>query len=345
MEQTEKKIVILGAGKTGRGFLARLFHDQARLTFIDRDAALIARLQNEKHYFIRYFDEKPQEEIKGYQALHTTDPACLQELAQCDALLVSVRGENCPAAADWLADKLPETTPVIVCENAVVPVSLLGLPLAERACSAAVFCTTMQAEGLNIESENYPVLHVDSTKAPSWMLSLRGIRAEADFPLLMLRKIYTYNASSAIIAYLGAEKGIQSYAQAACNPDIARELDLFYTQIDRALCLEYHIDPEEQQQFSQNARNKFENASIVDSVARNAASPERKLKPEERLLAPARLIEKHGGDASPLYKAAAAALHYMEEIIYPDDARQAIQAICDLPPENPVSKKIMRYFY
>ena len=96
---------------------------------------------------------------------------------------------------------------------------------------------------MNIESENYPVLHVDSTKAPSWMLSLRGIRAEADFPLLMLRKIYTYNASSAIIAYLGAEKGIQSYAQAACNPDIARELDLFYTQINRALCLEYHIDP------------------------------------------------------------------------------------------------------
>lgn len=73
----------------------------------------------------------------------------------------------------------------------------------------------------------------------------------------MLRKIYTYNASSAIIAYLGAEKGIQSYAQAACDSDIARELDLFYAQINRALCLEYSIAPAEQQQFSLNARKKF----------------------------------------------------------------------------------------
>ena len=345
MEPTKKHIVILGAGKTGRGFLARLLHEQTQITFIDRDATLIARLQKEGRYSIRYFDGGKQEEISRYQALHTTDPACQQVLQQCDALLISVRGENCPAVAAWLTEKLPQSTPVIACENAVVPASLLGLPLAERACSAAVFCTTMQAENLNIESENYPALHIEASKAPAWLLSLEGICAEKDFALLMLRKIYTYNASSAIIAYLGAKKGIQSYVQAAWDSDIARELDLFYAQINRALCLEYSIDPAKQQQFSLNARKKFENTAIVDSVARNAASPERKLKPEERLLAPARLIEKYGGDASPLYKAAAAALHYMEEIIYPDDARQAILAICGLTPEDHVSKKIMRYFY
>lgn len=88
-----------------------------------------------------------------------------------------------------------------------------------------------------------------------------------------------------------------------------------------------------------------ENTAIVDSVARNAASPSANSSRKNELLAPARLIEKYGGDASPLYKAAAAALHYMEEIIYPDDARQAILAICGLTPEDPVSKKIMRYFY
>ena len=38
------KVVIIGAGKTGRGFLARLLREQ-ELILIDRDAALIEALK------------------------------------------------------------------------------------------------------------------------------------------------------------------------------------------------------------------------------------------------------------------------------------------------------------
>ncbi len=345
MDKICKHIVILGAGKTGRGFLAVLFHRQAKITFIDRNPSLIAALRAAGSYRVRFFDNRPEEVISQYTALCTDDPNCKDILQKSDAIFVCVRPENCPAASDWLRGKISEKTCIFACENAVYPAALMGV-LQNQTCSAAVFATSIQEpSSLNLQSENYPFLHVESADFAEPLYSIKGLRKEANFPLLMLRKIYTYNASSAIIAYLGAEKGISSYSEAACDPDIARELDLFYPQINRALCLEYQIDPKEQEAFSQNARRKFENHQIIDTVARNAANPERKLKPHERLIAPAKLIEKHGGDASSLYKAAAGALHYMEEIIYPDDARQAIYAICGLSVHDPISQKIMRYFY
>jgi len=40
-----KKIAIVGAGKTGRGFVARLAAESGReIVFIDKDAALVRRL-------------------------------------------------------------------------------------------------------------------------------------------------------------------------------------------------------------------------------------------------------------------------------------------------------------
>ena len=41
------KVVIIGAGKTGRGFLARLLKDQ-EIVFIDKNRELIEALNTEK---------------------------------------------------------------------------------------------------------------------------------------------------------------------------------------------------------------------------------------------------------------------------------------------------------
>ena len=338
-----KHVVILGAGKSGRGFIARLLYKEAAITFIDSDQDLVKRLNEEKGFSVRYFDGSPAEYITGFTALHTDDPACIAALQNCDAVFSSVRGENCSNAALWLKDKLPDGTCLVACENAVLPATLMG-ELENRTCSAAVFCTTMATGTLDIFSENYPSLHVDAPKASAVVLGFPGIKGETDFSLLMLRKIYTYNASSGIIAYLGAQKQIESYAEAALNTEIAKELDHFYHEINTALSLEYGIPAQDQQQFADNARKKFESREIEDSVARNAASPERKLNANERLIAPARLIQKHGGDPAPLCKAAAAALHYIPSVKTAEQAGAVLREISRLKNDETLYQQILSYF-
>jgi len=126
----------------------------------------------------------------------------------------------------------------------------------------------------------------------------------------MKRKLYTYNAASGIIAYLGAAAGHADYAAAANDPRIERALDRFYAAINEAVCAEYGVDRREQAEFAAASKRKFQNRAIVDTIGRNAASPERKLGATERIVAPMRLIAAHGGDASVLYDTAAAALRY-----------------------------------
>jgi mannitol-1-phosphate 5-dehydrogenase len=254
------------------------------------------------------------------------DARCGAALRACDAVFVSVRGENGLAAGAWLSERIAQDQCVVAAENATVPASLLGGQLAGRAASGAVFCTTIEDGPLDILSENYPSLHVSAKGTSDAVAALGGVCVERDFDTLMLRKIYTYNAASAIIAYLGAEKGYASYAEAANDAEIAKALDAFYEEINRAICLEYGVPPEEQARFAGFSKAKFQNRAIADTVARNAASPLRKLGAKERIVAPMRLIEKRGGDAEVLIRTAVAALRYARA----DDAEKILRETCGL---------------
>jgi len=298
-------IVILGAGQTGRGFLARLLAHQAHITFIDKDASLIEKLRAAGSYTVGFFDGSESIRISGYQALHTDDAVCRDAIAAADVILVSVRGENGPAAGEWLSVMGAAGKPVIACENATVPAKLLGGAWAAQAASAAIFCTTVENGPLDILSESYPALHV--CEKGRVLESLQGFIIEPDFDALMHRKIYTYNAASGIIAYIGWAMGYESYGEAANDPKINALLDGFYAEINAAICAEYPVTPEAQATFAAFSKKKFQNRAIADTVARNAASPLRKLGPEERLMAPIRLIRAHGGQADALIHAAACA--------------------------------------
>ena len=45
------KVVVIGAGKTGRGFLGRLLQEAGKqIIFIDKDPALVDKLNTEKRF-------------------------------------------------------------------------------------------------------------------------------------------------------------------------------------------------------------------------------------------------------------------------------------------------------
>lgn len=310
---------MIGAGKTGRGFLGRLLFEQGILpTYIDASKALVNELETHKRYTVEFFGQERQAlSIPVQQVFHTEDPRAKQAIADSDVILVSVGAGNLEAVGHLIKSASPsKNLLVITAENAIDPAKKLEQILGEQTTltvtEAAIFCSTIEKPGssLDILSEAYDRLPYDAVKASSYSNLPKFFIAEGNFPLLLTRKIFTYNAASAAIAYLGAHKGYTWYADAANDPAIVRVLDQLYCEVNAVLCTAYGIDPGGQEAFALASKAKFQNWNIRDSIERNARDAARKLAADERLLGPLLLAKKHGLPAASLALVIAAAVLY-----------------------------------
>ena len=148
------KITIIGAGKTGRGFLARLLCDN-QIDFIDKDACLVKSLSENKSFRVDFFGDKKPSVVIEFNSAKTWE-----EVGEIDAelILVSVGGSNLESVGKELSTRVKSGQRIIVCENASSPAKRLynaigidGVMVAE----STVFCTTTQGDGVNINSEWY----------------------------------------------------------------------------------------------------------------------------------------------------------------------------------------------
>ena len=311
-------VAIVGAGKTGRGFLARLLRETptevGEIVFVDKNRELVDKLNQDGFYSIHFFGEsRIPMRISGYRAFTWDDKGLEKALDTCRTVLVSVGGQNLTEAGHSLKDHLKKTGyTIITAENASHPAATLQKELGNHypISEGTVFCTTIERDGLNISSEDYPYFQFDADAVPGYMPEsghLRPVKGFADF---LTRKLYTYNAASCVIAYLGAVKGYSDYGEAANDPEIVEKLDRNYAATNKVLCKEYGYDEEDQAEFALLSRKKFLDRTITDTVARNARDPQRKLAAGERIMGPLMLIRKYGGDSSVLEETAAAALLY-----------------------------------
>lgn len=307
------KIVVVGAGKTGRGFIGRLLKEAGReILFIDRDQKLVDALNEAGSFDVHFFGgERESLTVDHFQAC-TWENA---DFGDAELILVSVGGQNLQEAGRSMAGFLEEGRryTAITCENASHPSAVLKTAVGKNNLSvseATVFCTTIEGEGLDIRSENYPYLQCDADLLGGYEPGIRQIRPLPQFSDFLTRKLYTYNAASCVIAYLGWAKGYENYGDAANDREILALLDRNYQATNRALCREFGYDEKDQEEFALLSRKKFCDRTIADTISRNARDPQRKLAAGERIMGPIRLLLKYGEDASVLEKTAAAALLY-----------------------------------
>ena len=308
------KVVIIGAGKTGRGFLARLLKDQ-EIVFIDKNKELVDALNREKTVSMDFFGGKKPSLSVSFSAAYTWETADKAAFDNAELILVSVGGTNLSDVGQSLKKYVDAQTRIIVCENASSPAKRLadaigieGIRIAE----STVFCTTIEKEqgALPINSEWYPYLQFDGDVFGSDAPDFDGLKAVSNFGGFLDRKLYTYNSASCVIAYLGALKGYTVYSDAANDPEILALLDKNYDIINECICLEYGYGEDDQREFALLSRDKFTDRTLVDTVARNAREPQRKITFTERIVAPMLLERKYGKDSSVLEKTLAAALLY-----------------------------------
>lgn len=348
------KIAIIGAGKTGRGFIGRLLKEAGReMIFIDQDQKLADALNEAGKFSVYFFgNEREPLEIDHFQA-YTWENVSFEDV---ELIFVSVGGQNLQNVGEHLAECLDESRHynIITCENASHPSVTLknAVKTARRAAvsEAAVFCTTIEGEGLDIRSENYPCLQFNADLLEGYDPGIRQIRPIEHFADFLTRKLYTYNAASCVIAYLGWVKGYENYADAANDEEILTLLDQNYQATNRVLCREFGYEQEDQEEFARLSKKKFCDRTIIDTVSRNARDPQRKLAAGERIMGPIRLLRKYGEDASVLEKTAAAAILYKAPAEDPwtrvqaeKSSRQILEEICGVSPEEELFSSIMKY--
>lgn len=348
------KITIIGAGKTGRGFVGRLaFEENAQISFIDKDENLINELNTKKSFNISFFGNTRESiNVSGYTAT-TWDNA---DFSDTELIVVSVCGSNLYDVGAMLKKYLLTDNKyyIITAENYSNPSKILKEVIGLDnvfVSEATVFCTTIENGGIDISSENYPYLQCDADLLAGYTPKIKSIKPIHNFGNFLTRKLFTYNAASCVIAYLGWLNGYSDYAKAANNEYILTLLDKNYEITNKVLCKEFGYDMADQKEFAQLSKNKFCDKTIVDTVARNAREPQRKLGPNERIIGPMNLINKYGEDASVLEMTVAAMLLYDNEgedewrkIKAENSPEEILQNICKLDKSNKSFDNILKYY-
>ena len=351
------KIIVIGAGKTGRGFIGRLLREADKeIVFIDKNKELVKQLKEEKEFKIRFFGGVREEyTVDNFEVYSWEEEAVKEVFADTELIFVSVGGQNLKDVGAELLKVLRKEKHyyIITAENASKPSQTLKEAIDKENVSVSestVFCTTIEEEGLHINSENYPYLQCNAELLNGYVPDIKTVKVIANFSDFLTRKLYTYNAASCVIAYLGWEKGYTNYGDAANDEEILKLLDLNYEVTNRVLCEEFGYDPKDQEEFALLSKQKFCDRTIVDTVARNARDPQRKLAAEERIMGPIKLMYKYGEDASVLEKTAAAAILYdndgedaWKKIKEENTVEDILTGICGLEKESESYKNILKY--
>lgn len=376
-----RRALIFGAGKIARGFLGQLLYlSDFHITFVDVYEPIVEALNARGGYHVHVLgDPSLDSEVTGIEALTFADRARIaQEFWEADAVFVSVGGKNLPAVGASIAGILAEQgiperqQNVVACENwkdagdALKGAILGALPPEDAAAfersvgvtEAVLMRTATQpdeeaaaAHPEDVWVQNYWHLPIDRSRLKRAFPDIEHVELLDDFGSFLTQKMYTNNTSNAVIAYTGYLLGYDILADAANAPEISALLDSAYREVNDTLVAALGVSRESQEAFSQRARAKYCDYTIVDKVVRHAKDPLRKLGSQDRLVAPCRMALEHGVRPQTLIDTIAKALFFDYE---GDEAAVELAAmrreqgipyvlehVCELSPEEPLYSMVL----
>jgi mannitol-1-phosphate 5-dehydrogenase len=339
---SDASIVIWGAGRIGRGFVADLFHAAGyQLVLVDQSTELVDRLRRAGRFTVVRAENaarRVDQVITNYTALAT---AQLEEVAAAvaaaDSLALAVFPQVFPGVAQQLTPGLrrrqaerPEAAlDIILCTNlahaaaqfeqalrAALPPELheyaiRRIGLVESLVMRMVAdppAELQQAEPLLVWTNGFGEFPVDRHAFKGDPPTLPGLRLVEDMRAEEMRKLYTYNMCHAVLAYQGARRGHIRTVDCLADPQVRAEAEGALAEVSRALQLEYGFAAGDMARWNERVLRQTDNPTLADTVARHGADPRRKLKRADRLVGPALLARKHGLYPLHLVRTIAAAL-------------------------------------
>ncbi len=351
-----REAVQFGAGKIGRGFLGQLLFEAGyHTTFVDTDTALVDALSARGAYPLRLVSDAGTRDLsmgrlRALDARRDAD-AVTRAVTGADLVSVAVGVSILPRVAPALAAGINARAAansgpldILLCENqwhAAATVRGLLLPhiapearayfdtrvgLVETVIGRMVPMATDQQRAedpLLVVAEPYKELPIARAMLRSDPPALPGLILAADFEAYEARKLYVHNMSHAALAYLGHARGHEFIWQCAADPAVSAVCRAALAEAVSALIAEYGLSRADLTAFADDLLRRFACRALGDTVARVAADPLRKLRPDDRLVGAAALCLKHSIAPDALAQVIQAAFHYDA----PDDpSAQELQA-------------------
>ncbi len=334
----KKEVLIIGAGKIGRGFIAQLFYNSGyKLWFLDALKEVVELLNKEKKYRIDIASEgKDLTEYIEVEGAFTLDDKekVAEVLSDIEIIVSSVGAANIEKVTRFIKDILIATNRKkllnwIICENANNPAKKIRDILFQNAdpefeefvnsklglVETQVLRTGMPAkeeiiikEPLALRMQDWWTLPLDKDAFIGRIPEVKGFIPKTNFANELVRKLYTFNGTNGPIAYIGWANGYKIlHKSALAYAEFFREIQ---EEAAFGIINEFGLNEKEQREFMALAMKKYTDPTINDQIERNANDTKRKLSKEERMIGPALLCLKYGKKPNAYAKAIAAAYHY-----------------------------------
>ena len=339
-----RTLVIWGAGRIGRGFVAGLFRgNDWRVVFVDIDENLV-RLLNERGAYTVFRATKAgvrRDRVEGgFTALHTGDAAALASVFLEEGLLldIAVHEPKLGEVADMLAPLFAARAragrgpmDVMMNVNMAAPDEAFSRLMAERLsgealayfearvgvtgiaamCISPVATEAMRAEDpLAVLNNDWPEQAIGLHQLKGEPPQLPHVRLSGDVRAEETRKLYTLNMAHALCCYLGVKRGhatvIDCVRDGAMRALVRQALEEASLGLSRA----YGFAPEDMAAWREKILDLLDNPAIDDNLPRLGADTRRKLSACDRLCGPARLCLAAGGRPEAIARAIAAGFDF-----------------------------------
>jgi mannitol-1-phosphate 5-dehydrogenase len=361
------RILIVGAGKVGRGFLGQLFARAGwSVSFVERSEPLLEELRRRGSYTVHLAGPQgrgDRELVSGFTALAAGESdAIAEEVDRADLLAVAVQPADLPAAAALLAPGLRRRLAGLQPLNLILGANISGAGAIlrrelERAWGHADR-SALQGLGileaiviraipepppelragnpLDLLANDQRELYVDRDAAVGSLPEVPGLVPQDRFAARELRKLYTYNMVHAVLGFWGQAEGCEAVADCYRDPWIRRQAESALEEATCGLSGELGFSAREMEEWNAGVWRLMANPHIGDRVERLVRDPLPKLARDGRLTGPALLALKHGRQPLALARVIAYALHSLG--LGPEQAGQT----CQLQPERPEDAELER---
>jgi mannitol-1-phosphate 5-dehydrogenase len=321
-----KKLVLFGAGKIGRSFIAQLFSAGGyQVVFVDVVKAVTDELNRKGKYQVIIKGEVESiitvNNVKGIFAGHEQDVA--EEIIDADILATAVGQSGLQGIFPILAHGLgcrqqkrqDQPLDIIIAENmrnaagyfeaelkkllpANYPFKLL-IGLVETSIGKMVpimSAEEMKDDLLKVYAEPYNTLILDKKAFKNPIPEIEGLEPKENMKAWVDRKLFIHNLGHAAAAYLGYmyDPNFKYLYEALEIPEILKEVISTMQQSARALHKKY---PEEftLQSLDNHIKDlvyRFKNRQLGDTIFRVGCDLPRKLGPDDRLTGAIRMAQE-----------------------------------------------------
>ena len=336
-----KKIIIMGAGAIGRGYLPwTLDLNKHALVFVDNDIDLISKLQTRESFSIfRVSGNDYQEKIVPIHSVYTSANFNAFEHRDATACFICVGPRNAGGVAELF---LGTTIPLIVCENEPETVTLVRRTVGHDAVYFAVpdviTSNTASPELIKLDplaiATECGVLYIETCPAEIYGDMVFISNSEL-LNVQWTAKMYLHNTPHCIAAYLGALLNLTHIHEVMSHPKAAAVINGSMQEMLEVLTLQGEISSEFLNWYADKELMRFQCGLLFDPISRVAREPLRKLELHGRLIGAALLCIKFGVRPTNLLKGILAALLFEDA----NDVDNHIRLLFDNMP----TKDFIRY--